>query len=44
MNLVQCHKQLECHQHILSPLDSWKPMQMLARTGAKGELMVTPTI
>ena len=46
MNLVHCQKQLECHQHILnkSHFDSSKPMKMLARTGAKGEPMATPSI
>ena len=28
----------------LSHLDSWKPMKMLASTGAKGEPMATPSI
>ena len=28
----------------LSHLDSWKPMKMLAGTGAKGEAMATPSI
>ena len=56
MNLLHCQKQLECHQHILkknlgllrlyslSHLDLWKPMKILASTGAKEEPMATPSI
>ena len=50
MNLVHCQKQLECHilgllrLYSLSHLDSWKPMKMLAMTGAKGEPMASPSI
>ena len=54
MNLVHCQKQLECNQlkqnlgllrlYLLSHLDSLNPMKMLARTGAKEELMAPPSI
>ena len=55
MNLLPCQKQLECHQHILNkirfvkiiciyPLKFVKTHEILARTGAKGEPVTTPSI